>query len=153
MKKLIKKSSIGIITLLAVFAFQTFCMPSTAVARWHDRSDELPGMDNNITPILIGGAVLIGGILIYKLSKKGSEDDFGTDIDTSGTKTDDTKSETEESSDSLNTQSSSINISSSQNKKHVGLYFDIDHEQRDRIKNAAFDVSDITFKVGLKLGF
>jgi hypothetical protein len=54
----------------------TFCGVGSALAGWDDQSDELPGMDNDMTPVLIAGGVLLGLAIILKMkSSKGDQEE------------------------------------------------------------------------------
>jgi hypothetical protein len=65
-----------IVTILLLAMGWTFGGVGTALAGWDDRSDELPGMDNSLTPVFIAGGVLLVLVLVLK-SKKGDDKSEG----------------------------------------------------------------------------
>ena len=65
-----------ILALVLVIAFTwTMGGAGEAFAAYEDESGDLPGMDNDIGPILIIGGVVIAGLIIYKVVKKSGDDD------------------------------------------------------------------------------
>ena len=57
------------------FLFMVLLAPTSSFAAWDDKSDELPGMEDNskIITIVVVGAVIIVGLLIYHAKKKNAE--------------------------------------------------------------------------------
>lgn len=72
-----------IVTVLLLAMGWTFGGVGTALADWEDRSDELPGMDNSLTPVLIAGGALLVLVLVLK-SKKGDDKSEGDDAPKAG---------------------------------------------------------------------
>ncbi len=60
------------VMLIAIFMLQMTC--TGAAAKWEDKSDELPGLDDDSsnTALVVGiaGGVLVGAVLIYVIAKK-----------------------------------------------------------------------------------
>ena len=76
MKNLIHKTMA--VTLAAAFACTFILMPTPASARYHDHSDELPGIDFNPTPYLVVGGVVLAASVIYLIAKHDSKPATGT---------------------------------------------------------------------------
>ena len=64
------KSIIAAVTTL-MMVFLLCAQP--AEARWEDRSDELPGMDNSLTPVLVTGAVVLTALIVLKMATGGED--------------------------------------------------------------------------------
>ncbi len=70
-----------IISILIIGCFICVTFPQTAAARWHDQSDQLPGMMDDSTVMAlaaVGGAIALTGAsyLIYYFVKKNKTNDF-----------------------------------------------------------------------------
>lgn len=143
--------------LIAVFAVSVIFAPTTAEAKWVDRSGELPGMDLDLTPFLIAGGVLVGGLIIYKLAKSGSDaSDEESFTPTEAMSTDDENAiseETEvEADDTTDYESTSIMIPQEDSK--LGVFFNVTDDRRlYNAEKKTLDFSDLTVRAGFTIGF
>lgn len=64
--KNLKKTMRIVISVILVFAFNA----NVAYSKWDDQSDELPGTETNLTPILIAGGVVITGAVAWLIVSK-----------------------------------------------------------------------------------
>src|SRR3989304_2982520 len=72
-----------VIVIITAFLFQVVGVPSDAYARWRDKSDELPGMNDEpaISPIIyVALGLLVVGI-IYVIVKNKQAGDGNKEID------------------------------------------------------------------------
>lgn len=76
MKELERRNRPQIQTIAAILVatiLWTFCGVGSAVAGWDDNSGDLPGMDNDLTPVFIAGGVLLVLVVVWKMKKGGGE--------------------------------------------------------------------------------
>ena len=69
-------SSKSVVSVVVAMLIMFLMSAQPASARYRDRSDELPGMDNSISPILIVGAVAAAAAVVYMVV---SSDDKAAD--------------------------------------------------------------------------
>jgi hypothetical protein len=155
--------------LIAVFAVSVILAPSTAEAKWVDRSDELPGMagDFNLTPYLIAAGVLVGGVVIYKIATSGSgssdrdsvpwsENDATADNSDSVDEatTEDESAEVESTRGDHSSGSSSRSILVPEEGSRIGLFFNVtDDRPLLNADKQTLDFSDLTLRAGFTIGF
>ncbi len=141
-----------LILALAAFAIQLVLAPAAAEAAYDDRSDELPGMHDFPTELVVIGGLAIVGLLVYKASKKDKDnsDDATETIDT-GAATEDTDTDNTQSSDEQSFLPAEQEQGSPFSLK-VGLDFDHDQAPLD-LGVSGKDLPDATVRVGVSFGF
>ena len=155
MKKL-TSNPISVLLVLTVFAFTMFLTPAETKAAYHDHSDELPGMDFNLTPYLVVGGVLIGAALIYRLAKHSSDKTpQQPEIIEDAKAADDEKEVEDESKAETNDENEDLSLTDygDLTKSKVNMYFDIDPHGSYGSESSALDFSNMTVKVGFKVSF
>jgi hypothetical protein len=139
--RLNSRSSWIALAVALTFLVQATGAPGVAVAGYVDRSDELPGTDNNVAPYLVVGGLVVAGFVVYKLAtkKSGGDKDAG--------KTPAEPEATGEAQDDATDQASSTGGGL---KLLMGVDPDV---SRGRTDGGNWGLSDVEFKVGLSLGF
>jgi len=144
--------------LLAVFAVSILFSASPAQAKWVDRSEELPGTVD-ITPYLIAGGVLIGGIVAYQIFKPKSGDadddpeDLSIPVEKKATEGDESAPSTDDDPDSVTEEATFSTLSADQDSR-LGVFFNVkDDRALYGTKKPALDFSDLTVTAGITIGF
>jgi len=154
MKALLHKP-LTVALLLAVFAVSVLFSASPAEAQYHSKSDELPGLVD-LTPLLIVGGVLVGGMIIYSIAKHNSKD-AGEETMLSPQTAEDSESEdsaTDGAEADTETDEATALLVAPEQESRLGIFFDVkDDRTLYGSKKPALDFSDLTVTAGITIGF
>jgi len=143
------------LAMVLAFAFQAVFAPGTAVAKWSDNSDDLPGTGTNVAPYLVVGGLLVAGLVVYKVAKgkSGGEADKPTQTPA--------KSDTPEAASDTAAEQASVTetaelspLARKPADAGLKLQFGLDPHLSNRDVDAGdWALSDVEVKVGVSLGF
>jgi len=147
---------LSVILVVVLFAAQLFIVPTTAEAKWTDRSDELPG-DDFPTGTVIVAAVAVGivvGYIIYKHSKKSDSDEEG-DVEVEDASESSESSYLEGSPESIREYPSECHLVPVVTEQPtLGFYLNVtDDSQLYGPGESATDFSDVTLRAGFSIDF
>lgn len=145
--------------LIAIFAVSVLFAPSTAEAKYVDKSGDLPGFAN-ITPVLIVGGVLIAGTVAYMIFKPKSDDagvapkGLPADGDASVAEEKETTSTDSDDAAEIETEEATISLQGATEQSRLGMFLNItdDRPMYDASKKT-LDFSDMTVRAGITIGF
>jgi len=157
MKKLNYSPVVTVLTLLA-FTVALFFVPTTAEAKWQDNSDELPGMNDFPTTLVIVAGGLVVATTVFLLVRKGSKDKGSEEIieqqdvnktDSTNTVDTDQIEKTDQDYDEIVSF-----LGKASPKSSLGFMITLDQvEKTYSLENTKPDFSDIQLNVGITLGF
>jgi hypothetical protein len=154
MKTVFHKSLVAML-VMSMLIVSVMLAPNEAEAKWHDHSDELPGMDFNATPYFIAGGVIVGGLIIYMIASHHSKDKADTvkTSDSTATKQATPSGEGEGNSGSQTPKQSEL-IPAPKQSSQLGVFFNVtDDNTHAGVMKSRSDLSDLTLRAGIKLGF
>ncbi len=141
--------------VLAVFAATILITPAPAAAKYRDRSDELPGMSDFPTELVIIGAVVVAGVIFLAVKGKSHKTEkpelkapqpAATETPAEAAPVDTTGGATEESS--------LVVPESQRSGQRVNLFFNVtDSGPGFSMEDKARDFSEMTVRVGFTFGF
>ncbi len=155
MQRFSTKSTVAAL-IVAVFTAYVLFTPSPAYAKWDDRSDELPGMDNSLgTYLLVGAGIVAAGTVVYLIAKSGKDDGANQKPDvTSPTSTAETTEQPAAEDDDAENQEHGTTGQLLEKQGDLKFYFDVRPEKLDNgFDDRALGVSNMTVRAGVSLGF
>lgn len=138
------------------FALASILTPSTAEAKWRDGSDNLPGMHEFPTGLVVLTAAVAVGAVTYLIVKKNKNDKKLPAAPQSKPQDDSDASSDSASTTSVEPAETRIAVDNQLKpySSKLDLYFDVQNDAYSTpVRNAAPKLSYLTFKVGLTLGF
>ena len=153
MKKQFTSQTLAIITLI-VFALGSLAMPSKAEARWHDQSDQLPGIGGVSTELVVIGVVAVGAAVTYAVIKHGKKAEALT-TDSTGTgriKSQEADS-TSQNFQSVTPRTDKETTSVTQKAGKLRPFAGVATRTNDFSEGSGLKLSKVEIKAGIKLNF
>ncbi len=144
--------------MIAVFSFATIFTPSTANAGWHPQDDNLPGMHEFPTGLVVLTAVVAVGAVTYLIVKKNKSDKQlpavkKTEVNSQATE--DAKADSINAVSSTSTEpEETLKSNDIQSDSKPDHFCDVDSSPlRTPVLDRRLRLSDLTVKAGIALGF